>query len=125
MVYWKLPNKNCIVKIRKDNGLDDDGCDIKNILSAHLGAFIASIIKKIMNNFVRERNHFYNTNVYYTDTDSLYIKKIIGMCQIKLNWSEVVYAKVKKTLNLIYFFILCIVFSSQNKFCMNYRYIWN
>ena len=116
MDYWKLPNKNCIVKIRKDNGLDDDGCDLKNSLSAHLGAFIASISKKIMNNFVRELNHFYNTNVYYTDTDSLYIKKFIGMCQIKLNWSEVVYAKVKKTLNLIFFLFYVLFLVPKIKF---------
>ena len=28
-----------------------------------------------MNNFIREINKFYNNNIYYTDTDSLYIEK--------------------------------------------------
>ena len=28
-----------------------------------------------MNNFIREINGFYENNVYYTDTDSLYIEK--------------------------------------------------
>ena len=37
--YWKLPNGNCIVKMKKDDGLDDD-CDNKNTLPAVLGAFI-------------------------------------------------------------------------------------
>ena len=31
--YWRLPNGNSIVKMRKDDGLDDD-CDIKNTLPA-------------------------------------------------------------------------------------------
>ena len=52
--YWKLPNKNYIVKMKKDDGLDDDGCDIKNTLPALLGAFLLSNSKRIMNDFVRE-----------------------------------------------------------------------
>ena len=28
-----------------------------------------------MNNFIREIGGFYNINIYYTDTDSLYIEK--------------------------------------------------
>ena len=39
--YWKLPYGNYIVKMKKDDGLDDD-CDIKNPLSAVLGAFTLS-----------------------------------------------------------------------------------
>ena len=72
--YWKLPNGNYIVKMKKDDGLDDD-CDIKNTLPAVLGAFILSNSKRIMNNFIREINGFYNNSVYYGDTDSLYIEK--------------------------------------------------
>ena len=71
--YWKLPNGNYIVKMKKDDGSDDD-CDIKNNLSAVLGAFILSNSKRIMNNFIREINGFYN-GIYYGDTDSLYIEK--------------------------------------------------
>ena len=62
--YWKLPNGNYIVKMKKDDGLDDD-CDIKNTLPAVLGAFILSNSKRIMNNFIREINGFYNNSVYY------------------------------------------------------------
>ena len=29
LVYWKLPNENYIVKMIKDDGLEDDDCDIK------------------------------------------------------------------------------------------------
>ena len=72
--YWKLPNGNYIVKMKKGDGLDDD-CDIKNTLPAVLGAFILSNSKRIMNNFIREINGFYNNKIYYTDCDSLYIEK--------------------------------------------------
>ena len=72
--YWKLTNGNYIVKMKKDDGLDDD-CDIKNTLPAVLGAFNLSNSKRIMNNFIREINGFYNNSIYYGDTDSLYIEK--------------------------------------------------
>ena len=77
--YWKLPNGNYIVKLKKDDGLEEDN-DIKNTLPSHLGAFILSNSKRIMNNFIREINGFYNNSIYYGDTDSLYIEKNIKMC---------------------------------------------
>ena len=61
-------------KIKKDDGLEEDN-DIKNTLPSHLGAFILSNTKRIMNNFIREINGFYINSIYYGDTDSLYIKK--------------------------------------------------
>ena len=72
--YWRLPNGNYILKMKKDDGLDDD-CDIKNTLPVVLGAFILANSRRIMNEFIREINGFYNNNIYYTDTDSLYIEK--------------------------------------------------
>ena len=72
--YWKLPNGNYIVKMKRDDGLDDD-CDIKNTLPAVLGAFILANSRRIMNKFIREVNGFYENNIYYTDNDSLYIEK--------------------------------------------------
>ena len=72
--FWKLPNGNYIVKRKKNDGLDDD-CDIKNTLPAFLAAFILSNSKRIMNNFIREINGFYNNSMYYGDTDSLCIEK--------------------------------------------------
>ena len=76
--YWRLPNGNYIVKMKNDDGLDDD-CDIKNTLPTVLGAFILVNSRRIMNKFIRELNGFYENNIYYTDTDSLYIeKKILG-----------------------------------------------
>ena len=72
--YWRLPNGNYIVKMKKDDGVDDD-CDIKNTLPAVLGAFILSNSKRIMNNFIRQIKGFYINSIYYGDTDSLYIEK--------------------------------------------------
>ena len=72
--YWKLPNGNYIVKMKKDDELDDN-CDIKNTLPAVLRAFILANSRRIMNEFIRKINGFYSNNIYYTDTDSLYIGK--------------------------------------------------
>ena len=63
-----------MVKFKKDDGLDGDN-DVKNTLPSHLGAFTFSNNKRIMNNFVRPINGFYNNSIYYGFTDSLYIEK--------------------------------------------------
>ena len=68
--YWRLPNGNYLVKLKKDDGLDGDN-DVKNTLPSHLGAFILSNSKRIMINFIREINGFYNNSIYCGDTDSL------------------------------------------------------
>ena len=72
--FWKLSNGNYIVKMKKDDRLDDDNI-AKNTSAAHLGAFILSNSKRILNKFIRKIDGFYTKNVYYTDTDSLYIAK--------------------------------------------------
>ena len=74
LAYWRLPYGNYIVKMRRDDGLDDD-CDIKNTLPAVLGAFILANSRRTMNKFIREINEFHENNIYYTDTDSLYKEK--------------------------------------------------
>ena len=68
--YRKLPKGNYIVKMKKDDGLDDD-CDIKNTLPAVFGAFILGNIRRNMKKFIREINGFYNSSINYGDTDSL------------------------------------------------------
>ena len=73
--YWKLPNGKYIVKMKKDDGLDDY-CDIKKTLKAVLGGFILANSRRIMNKFIKEMNGFYNNNIYYTDNDILYVEKI-------------------------------------------------
>ncbi|ESO99333.1 hypothetical protein LOTGIDRAFT_158419 [Lottia gigantea] len=40
---------------------------------SHLGSFVLSHSKKIMNNFIHVIDGFYKPEIYYTDTDSLYI----------------------------------------------------
>ena len=41
----------------------------------HLGAFVLSNSKRIMNNFIRANNVFYTTDFFYGDTHSLYVEK--------------------------------------------------
>ena len=45
----------------------------------HLGAFVLSNSKRIMNNFIHAKYGFFSNDVYYTDTDSLYIETNIGI----------------------------------------------
>ena len=107
--YWKLPNGNYIVKMKKDDGLDDD-CDIKNTLPAVLGAFIVSNSKRIMNNFIREINGFYNNSIYYGDTDSLYKEKKILECVGESKFCRRIMPRQKRLQNRRYF--LRSIFSS-------------
>ena len=71
--YWKISNINYIVNMIDDKGLEDEIKKI-NTRPLHLGAFVLSNSKRIMNNFIHAIDRFYTNNVYYTDTDSLYIE---------------------------------------------------
>ena len=71
---WKLPNVNYRMKLEKDDGLDGDS-DVGKTLPSHPEAFIMSNRGRIMNNFVRVLNGFYNSSIYYTETDISYIEK--------------------------------------------------
>ena len=53
---------------------------VKHTLPSHVGAFILNNCKRMMNISIGEINGFYNTSIYYGDTDSLYIEKNIRMC---------------------------------------------
>ena len=46
---------------------------MKNTLPAYLRAFILNKGKWIMNKFIRKIGRFHINNIYYTDTDSLYV----------------------------------------------------
>ena len=72
--YWKLANGNYTVKLALDEGIDKE-IEEKNKMPSHLGAFILSNSKRIMNKFVTVIDGFKTNNVYYQDTDSLYIEK--------------------------------------------------
>ena len=54
-------------------GLEDEVKKIST-MPLHLGAFVLSNSRSIMNNFIHAINGFYTNDVYYTDTDSLYIE---------------------------------------------------
>ena len=58
--------------------IDDAGSEdeIKklNTMPLHLGGFVLSNIKSIMNIFMHAINGLYTTDQNYTDTDSLYIE---------------------------------------------------
>ena len=71
--YWKISGNNYIVKMIDDAGLEDEVKKL-NTMPLHLGAFVLSTSKRIMNNFIHAINGFYKNDIYYTDTDSLYIE---------------------------------------------------
>ena len=56
-----------------DAGLEDEAKKLNN-LPLHPGAFVLSNSKRNMNNFIHAINGYYTNDVYYTDTDSLYIE---------------------------------------------------
>ena len=56
-----------------DKGLKDEIKEM-NTMPLHLGASVLSNSKRIMKNFIHAINGFYTNDVYYTDTDSLYIE---------------------------------------------------
>ena len=71
--YWKISGINYIVKMIDDAGLEDEIKKV-NTMPLHLGAFVLSNSKRIMNNFIHAINGFITNDVYYTDTDSLCIE---------------------------------------------------
>ena len=71
--YWKIYGIIYIVKLIDDAGLEDE-VEKLNTMPLHLGAFVLSNSKRIMNSFIYAFNGFYTNDVYYTDTDSLYIE---------------------------------------------------
>ena len=71
--YWKITGINYIVKKNDDAGFEDEVKKLNTML-LHLGAFVLSNSKRVMNNFIHAINGFFTNDVYYTDTDSLYIE---------------------------------------------------
>ena len=71
--YWKISGINYIVKMIDDVGLED-GVKKLNTMPLHVGAFVLSNSKRIMNKFRHAINGFSTNDVYYSDTDSLYIE---------------------------------------------------
>ena len=64
---------NYIVKMKDHEGLLDE-IQKANTLPLQLVVFILSNSKKIMKNFMHAIDGFHTNDVYYNDTDSLYIE---------------------------------------------------
>ena len=71
--YQKINHGNFIVELKGDEGLEDEVKKV-NTLPLKLAVFILSNSKRIMNNFIHAIDGFYTNDVYYTETDSLYIE---------------------------------------------------
>ena len=71
--YQKINYGNYIVKMKDEEGSQDEVKKV-NTMPPHLGAFVLSNSKRIMNIFIHAINAFHANGVYYTDTDSLYIE---------------------------------------------------
>ena len=76
--YWILPNGIYKVKIKKHDALDCDN-DVKNTLPSHFAAFVSKNGQRIMKNFIRKINRFYNNSKCYGETDSFCKEKNIAM----------------------------------------------
>ena len=59
--------------MKDDEGVQDE-VKKANTLPLQLVVFILSNSKRIMNNFIQAIDGFYSNDVYYTDTESLYIE---------------------------------------------------
>ena len=71
--YQKFNYGNYIVKLKDDAGLDDE-VEKFNTMPLHLGAFVLWNSKRLMKNFLDAIDGFHTNDVFYSDTDRLYIK---------------------------------------------------
>ncbi|ESO95570.1 hypothetical protein LOTGIDRAFT_175146 [Lottia gigantea] len=92
--YPKVNNTQYIVEIN-DEEKEFDCIPPKStrLTPSHLGSFVLSHSKKIMNNFIQLIDGFYKPEIYYTDTDSLYISSS--------NWDKLNEAGPKVKYNII------------------------
>ena len=70
--YEPLPNGDFVIKYKIDPGIDKIK-EVEKIMPSHLGVFLLSQSKRIMNKFDHEIDGFCSNKVNYQDTDSLYI----------------------------------------------------
>ncbi|ESO91852.1 hypothetical protein LOTGIDRAFT_163211 [Lottia gigantea] len=74
--YEKINDTQYLVETEieeKEITAEDHSTKSTGVTPSHLGSFVLSHSKKIMNNFIHVINGFYQPEIYYTDTDSLYI----------------------------------------------------
>ena len=60
--YQKINYGNFIVRMRDDEGLQDEVKKFNN-MPHHLGAFVLSNSKRVMNNFIHAKDGFYKNGV--------------------------------------------------------------
>ena len=70
--YWKMSGIHYIVEMIDDAGLEDNVKKL-NTIPLHIGSFVLSNSKRIMNMFIHAIKGFYTNEVFYTDTDAVYI----------------------------------------------------
>ena len=71
-----LENETYVIKKHIHEGKDDFGLANKiNTMPCHMGSYILSHSKRLMNEVIEHIGGFYKNNIYYTDTDSIYIHK--------------------------------------------------
>ncbi|ESO99914.1 hypothetical protein LOTGIDRAFT_158072 [Lottia gigantea] len=71
--YEKINDTQYIVETEiEEKEITTEDSKSTRLTPSHLGSFVLSV-KKIMNNFIHVINGFYKPEIYYTDTDSLYI----------------------------------------------------
>ena len=77
LVEWfPLEKDNIMVKLKDNEGIDDNGISKKvNSQPCHLGSFILSHLKRLLNDVILCLDEFRNNKVYYGDTESIYIHK--------------------------------------------------
>ena len=98
---FPLKNGNIMVIIKDKEGVDDEGISKKfNSQSCHLGSFILSHSKRLMNDVILALDGFKNKKIYYGCTDSIYTnnndyeilktKGLIGkdLCQSKNDYGK-------------------------------------
>ena len=62
-------------EFQKSNTFNMREKEVTSLMPSHLGSFILSHSRRIMNNFILCINAFKDPIIYYTDTDSMYIHK--------------------------------------------------
>ena len=71
-----LENETYVIKKHIHEGKDDFGLANKiNTMPSHMGSYILSHSKRLMNEVIAHIDGFYKNNIYYSDTDSIYIHK--------------------------------------------------
>ena len=61
--YQKLFHGNYILKLKIDAGLEDEVKNV-NTVPLHLGAFVLSISKRLLNNFLHAIDGLYTNDLY-------------------------------------------------------------